>query len=122
MSHDAKPCDTLSAEDFKAHALWGFDASMENIEGADETWVRPFEFRSVPKSSDVLFTAAQVWAGSQPQRAGALSFRFVQSKPSVDACVAFPIYFPIRYEAGIALGGRQFAVTGKIELPAHLKA
>jgi hypothetical protein len=144
-----KPCDKLTPEDFEAYPIWGFDVSMEGtIEGADETWVRPYEHRTVPNSSDVLFAAAKLKAGSHPPQDGALLFRIVRAKPEIDGCVllqprycaisfslteaqrsylkwalgdSFPSYFPITYEATIQLGEKHFPVSGTLVLPETLK-
>lgn len=63
-----KPCDALTAADVEAHSLWGFDTAFEHdVEDADETWVRPYEYDAVPEDSDVLFAAAQVRAGAHPR-------------------------------------------------------
>jgi hypothetical protein len=144
-----KPCDALTAEDFEAHSIWGFDVSREaRVDGADETWVRPYDYRSVPRTSDVLFAAAQVKAGSNPPHQGALAFRYFQEKVRLDGCVLlvpryctvslqlkesersylrwalgdkFPSYFPITYAAVIELGKERFPVSGTLVLPDGLK-
>jgi hypothetical protein len=84
----SKPCDTLTTDDFEAYPIWGFDVSMEGtIEGADETWVRPYEHQSISEDSEVLFAAAKLKAGSHPAQDGALSFRVVRARLEIDACV-----------------------------------
>jgi hypothetical protein len=144
-----KPCDRLTPDDFEAYPLWGFDVSMEgSSEGADETWVRPFEYRSLPKASDVLFAAAKLKAGAHPPQDGALTFRVVRARLEVDACVllqpkycaislhltdtqrsylqsalgdSFPSYFPIAYETTIRFGKERFPVSGTLVLPQQFK-
>jgi len=55
-----KPCDKLTASDFNASPVWGFDLASEGKpEGADETWVRPYSFSRVPDTSDLLFVQSE---------------------------------------------------------------
>lgn len=139
-----KPCDQLTVLDFRKHPLWGFDLDMEGGDGADESWIRPYVFRSMPSSIDVLFAQATVRSGDGPVRAGAVSFRVERSRPAVVACVLleprycavglslgksdlgylksvlgknFGAHFPLSYEAVLELGPREFPVSGRIDLP-----
>ncbi len=37
----AKPMEDVSLEDFQKNPIWIFDLEGENIEGQDETWLKP---------------------------------------------------------------------------------
>jgi hypothetical protein len=87
MGRLVKPCSALTAEDFSSHPIWGFDLSQEGEPGTDESWVRPFQFASVPACSDGLFVAANVKPGDHPPQHGAVSLRFENATPMIEACV-----------------------------------
>jgi hypothetical protein len=79
-----KSCGDLTPEDFERHPLWGFDLMREGDADGDETWVRPYEFDRVPRSTDTLFTAAVVRSRSGRTRPGAITFRFGGGKVEFD--------------------------------------
>lgn len=90
-----KPCDSLRAEDFERHALWGFDLSRESDPEADETWVRPYELAEAPATSDVLFIAVSLRLARGDTARGAVCFRFRKGVPVVeDVMLLNPRYMP----------------------------
>ena len=149
MDRDAskqfKPCDKLTVEDLAAFPIWGFDVSLEGSDPkADETWVRRYEFRSVPKTSDLLFAAAEIRPGTHEPQQGAITFRIVNGTPEWDGCVllkprycavslnpegvqrsylswalgeGYSSFFPIRYAANVPIGNKRFSTSGTIALP-----
>lgn len=46
-----KPVNELTAADFAAFPMWEFATDEEDIEGQDETWVRPVKGREVPRDA-----------------------------------------------------------------------
>ena len=53
-----KPIDRLTADDLLAFPIWEFATDEEDIEGRDETWVRPVDARTVRKGLWSLSVAA----------------------------------------------------------------
>ena len=53
-----KPIDELSAADLIAFPIWEFAIDEEDVEGRDETWVRPVNARVVRKGLWSLSVAA----------------------------------------------------------------
>jgi hypothetical protein len=81
---DFKPLDDLSLRDFEKHPVWGFDLDLgESIPEADETWVRPFTFRRVPRNSDDLFIRAEFTMSDGARRPGLLCVRYEGGKATV---------------------------------------
>jgi hypothetical protein len=137
-----KPCDKLTASDFKTSPVWGFDLSREGKpEGADETWVRPYSFSRAPRTTDLLFVSARLQPRDGGSHAGAVTVHFSKGVPSVDGVVLLdPRYcaptlhegvvparersyveiyirnakdlFPIRYDAMIQIGNRKLPLRG----------
>jgi len=137
-----KPCDKLTASDFKTSPVWGFDLSREGQgEDADETWVRPYSFNSVPETTDLLFVGAHLHPSDGESRLGAVTVRFSNARPCVEGIVLLdPRYcavtlheevvpvrersyvetlipnarhlFPIRYDAMVQIGNRELPLRG----------
>ena len=107
-----KPCDELTPEDFERHPVWGFDLAMEgHHEDADETWVRPYKYRAVPKRSDVLFLRATM--NGKPATVCA---RFERGKLTFEGAARLvPRYEfepePTDYRAEVTIGGKRFVLT-----------
>jgi hypothetical protein len=53
-----KPIDQLTVDDFTAFPIWEFAIDEEDVEGRDETWVRPVDARTVRKGLWSLSVAA----------------------------------------------------------------
>ncbi len=53
-----KPIDSLTGADMAAFPIWEFAIDEEDIEGRDETWVRPVNARIIPKGLYSLSVAA----------------------------------------------------------------
>ena len=69
-----KPCNQLTHDDLTAHPIWGFDLSLEGVvKGADESWVRPYEYRTIPETSDLLFAVHVVIGGQRFSFSGAIT-------------------------------------------------
>jgi len=140
MKTQWKPCDKLTALDFETSPVWGFDLSREG-EGADETFVRPYSFSSVPETSDLLFVGANLHPRAGASRAGAVTARFSDAGLCVEGVVLLdPRYcgvtlhkgvvpvrersyvemyipnakdlFPITYDAMIQIGNRELPLRG----------
>jgi len=138
-----KPCERLTSQDLAEYPIWGFDLSLEGFKGGDETWVRPYRYRAVPETSDVLFAAARIKPGAHKAHKGAVTFRFINSKPELDGCVLFKprfcgisasfghgqrgyllwalgedlsSFFPLAYAANVVIGGQRFSFAGTIAL------
>jgi len=141
-----KPCDKLTASDFKTSPVWGFDLSREGErEDADETWVRPYSFNSEPKTSDLLFVGAHLHPRGRASQEGAVTVRFSDACPCVEGVVLLdPRYcaitlhegvvpvrersyvemyilnarnlFPIRYDSLIPIGNRELPLRGVANL------
>ena len=43
-----KPIDKLTLKDLDAFPIWEFCTDEEDVEGQDETWVRPLKSKSIP--------------------------------------------------------------------------
>ena len=141
-----KPCDKLTAADFDISPVWGFDLGREGEpEEADETWVKPYSFSSVPDATDLLFVQGRL----EPRRggvlAGAVTVRFSEKHPIVEGVVLLaPTYcaiglrdgvvpvrergyvemavtnvkdlFPLKYEAVLRLGDQEVPLRGTAHL------
>jgi hypothetical protein len=44
-----KPIDQLSIEDLESFPVWEFLTDEEDVEGMDETWVKPLQCESIPE-------------------------------------------------------------------------
>lgn len=53
-----KPIDQLRPEDLNVFPIWEFATDEEDVEGRDETWVRPLRTKVVPADSYSLSVAA----------------------------------------------------------------
>lgn len=56
--HTRKPIDSLTPADLEAFPIWEFASDEEEVEGQDETWVRPVAATVVPEDSWSLSVAA----------------------------------------------------------------
>jgi hypothetical protein len=54
-----KPIDSLTIEDLENFAIWEFCTDEEEVEGQDETWVRPLRGKSIPHGMYSLNVAAE---------------------------------------------------------------
>ena len=80
-----KSLDDLSARDFEKHPVWGFDLDMgESVPGADETWVRPFKFSILPRSTDSLFVRAELTTSEGVREPGLLCLRYERGTPLIE--------------------------------------
>jgi hypothetical protein len=59
-----KPIDKLSLADIDAFPVWEFATDEEDVEGRDETWVRPVQAHEVPAEAFSLSVAAAFRAPS----------------------------------------------------------
>lgn len=135
MSELWKPSDELTAEDFEAHPLWGYDVERaEKDPDSDDAWVRPYTLDAAPAESDVLFARATLRTADNEVLPAAVLFVFDGGRPRV-AGFAFlePAYLavglengritdddredldvelPLAYEASVAVGGRELRLSG----------
>jgi hypothetical protein len=77
-----KPVDQLTLEDFAAFPVWEYATDEENIEGRDETWVRPIDTAVVPKRS-YTHVAAEFTAACGKRFAGFVTVSTLDGPPQV---------------------------------------
>ena len=53
-----KPIDRLTVEDLEAFPVWEFATDEEDVEGMDETWVKPVRCNAIPEGEFSLTVAA----------------------------------------------------------------
>src|SRR5688572_20988439 len=53
-----KPINRITTQDLDAYPIWEFATDEEDIEGRDETWIRPVPANSVPRNAHSLSVAA----------------------------------------------------------------
>lgn len=102
-----KACDALTPEDFERHPVWTFDVGLgERHPEADETWVRPAEFRRMPSTTDVLFLRADIRTSKGHVEPGALLLRFEKGEAEVQALALLrPAYLPLDLD-GMSISAR----------------
>jgi hypothetical protein len=65
-----KPIDKLTLADLHAFPIWEFATDEEDVEGQDETWVRPINSKVIPADSCSLSVSAIFHAPAGKQFAG----------------------------------------------------
>lgn len=128
-----KPCDRLTAADFKRHPVWTFDLSHEGDEGSDETWVRPVGVDGFNSIEDELFVGAVLTLADGSKVPGCLTMRLASpnsfSRPRVagaeisGVALLKPRYKwvgpadsrgAITYSATLILGKKSFPLQGSL--------
>jgi hypothetical protein len=59
-----KPIDKITTKDLDAFPIWEFATDEEDIEGRDETWIRPVKAKVVPPDAYSLSVAADYQTAS----------------------------------------------------------
>ena len=83
-----KPVDQLTLADFGAFPVWEYADDEEEIEGRDETWVRPLDTSAVPRES-YTHVAAEFTAACGKQFAGFVTVSTLDGLPDVCQGVIF---------------------------------
>ncbi|WP_266156989.1 hypothetical protein [Dyella silvatica] len=65
-----KPIDELTADDLDTFHVWAFADDEEEVEGQDETWVRPLDTTVVPQGAFSLSVAAAFTTSSGLELSG----------------------------------------------------
>lgn len=80
--HTRKPVDRLTLADFAAFPIWEYADDEEEVEGRDETWVRPVDSSVVPKGS-YTHVAAEFTATCGKRFSGFVTFSTLDGPPDV---------------------------------------
>ena len=59
-----KPINKITVQDLEVFPIWEFAADEEDIEGRDETWIRPVKAKDVPPDAYSLSVAADYQTAS----------------------------------------------------------
>ncbi len=73
-----KPIDELTVEDLDVYPVWEFATDEEDIEGQDETWVRPLRTSTIEEGAGGLSVAADFVTASGKELEGFVSVSFVR--------------------------------------------
>ncbi len=93
-----KPIDQLTAEDLKAFPVWEFATDEEEVEGRDETWVRPVNVGRIANDAWSLSVASDFVAPNGSRFEGIM-----------EVTTAVPSPFPA---ASLIVGGSYLYIDG----------
>jgi hypothetical protein len=135
-----KPIVTLQADDLEAYPIWEFCLDEEELEGRDETWIRPLDASAIPKGAYALSVAATLTTASGFEFKGFVAVDTAEGFEVSGFALPFPRYcfvtasasdaekaafarivgvtsmspFPVRYRVCAMVEGEQTPRVGQI--------
>lgn len=137
-----KPIVTLQADDLEAYPIWEFclDEEEEEVEGRDETWIKPLNATEIPKEAYALSVAAILTTANGAEFKGFVAVDTVEGFDVSGFALPFPRYcfvtasasdaekaafarivgatstspFPVHYRVCAMVEGEQTLRTGQI--------
>ena len=82
-----KPIDQITVADLADFPIWEFCLDEEDVEGMDETWVRPLAAAAVPNGAYSLFVAAEFETASGLRVNGLIGVTTVEGEVEI----AYPV-------------------------------